>query len=432
MIGRMTGTGAYTTNSLMLGAGGRVAQEVPVFSSSGDETGAIRVTKKEHVRDIYAPATGVAFANQEIEINPGLEASFPWLSQLAANYEEYDLLQCVYTYRSTTTDIGSSTTGQCGTLVMATQYNSSAPAFSDKAEMMGYDGAMSCKLTEDMLHGVECDDSKLSGVDAHYIRTGPVPAGIDRSSYDHAKLNLAIVNAPSGYANQVVGELWVSYTVILRKPKISSGRGDAIQTDMFLQSGANTTLTVAPIGRTNILEAIGNSIGTQLDTSVDNQVGITFPDYYAGDVDIEFRAEVTTSHTKWWQGSLQSGVGGTGNITLVRNMYAAGLGEQSSATNPESYIHCHPNASTSTTATNGVVLVRFRCRVAATTGGIKNKFIIIFDGSTRPSTIHQAVVTVTECTDRLAAKHTMGTGYANNDFIGFRNQSNGYQQIVGY
>jgi hypothetical protein len=33
------------------------------------------------------------FQNQSILLNPGLEASFPWLSQVAQNFEEYEFVQ---------------------------------------------------------------------------------------------------------------------------------------------------------------------------------------------------------------------------------------------------------------------------------------------------------------------------------------------------
>lgn len=146
--GMYTGRGSYVGNSLM---GSTPPQ---VITSAIDETGAVTVSKLEFLSEIYGPPSGDAFNVQKFELNPGLENTFPWLSQVAQNYEEYEFVQLVFSYRSTVTDIGSSTTGQCGTVIMATVYDPSSAVFTDKTAMMGYDGSMSSKTTENMVHGV--------------------------------------------------------------------------------------------------------------------------------------------------------------------------------------------------------------------------------------------------------------------------------------
>lgn len=228
--GLYTGHGAYTANNLMSDAD--ESNSMPMFSSVGDETGAICISHREYITDIYGPTT--AFNVQSYALNPGLEGSFPWLSQLAANYEEYELIQCVYTYRSTTTDIGTTTTGQCGTVIMATNYNPCNPPFSDKPSMMEYAHSMSCKTTESMDHGVECEDSKVAGDSQKYIRTTTVVSNQDLKTYDHGLFQLAVANSPAGFQNQPIGELWVYYTVMLRKPRLYVSLGKNIQVDEFM------------------------------------------------------------------------------------------------------------------------------------------------------------------------------------------------------
>jgi len=236
-LGMYTGQGSYeggdgvVTNSLVDNPG---LEGVPTFSSEGDETGAITITHREFIREIYGPTA--AFENHGFALNPGIEATFPFLAQIAGNYEEYEFNQLLFTFRSTTAEIGTSTTGQVGTMIMATNYNPSNKDFESKFVMMGYDAAQSGKVTSDLVHGVECDNSKLSGTDEKYVRTGPAPIGTDLKDYDHGRFQIAVSNSPAGFADNSLGELWVSYSVTLRKPKLATGLGNSISRSIYMDT----------------------------------------------------------------------------------------------------------------------------------------------------------------------------------------------------
>jgi len=74
----ITGWGDYTVsdNSLLF-----PDRAVPSF---GEDT--IRVKKKEYICDIDGTS---AFSNNFFAVNPGLNDTFPWLSSIANNYEQY-------------------------------------------------------------------------------------------------------------------------------------------------------------------------------------------------------------------------------------------------------------------------------------------------------------------------------------------------------
>jgi hypothetical protein len=117
---------------------------------------------------------------------------------------------------------------------MATQYNANDAPFTDKRVMMQYDGAMSSKVSCEQIQGVECNPAKLSGDQGKYIRNRPVLSDQDKNTYDHGQFNIAIADIPvPTYANQSLGELWVSYTVELRKPKFYSNKGLSITKDIY-------------------------------------------------------------------------------------------------------------------------------------------------------------------------------------------------------
>lgn len=285
--GLYSGRGSYS-NNLIAGGNG----SVPMVSSVRDETGAVTIAHTEYICDIFGPGEigsnqQVPFDNLSFILNPGLEATFPWLSQIAQNFEEYEFVQLIFHYTSTITDIGNSSNGQCGTLTMATDYNPSHKPFSDKNEMLGYAHSFSTKTTESMDHGVECDPVKLAGAAQKYVRSFPTP-GEDAKTYDHGLFQLAISNSPTSLNGQAIGELRVTYKVILRKPKLFTSRGLGISRDMFVTSSnvseASNGLTLWD-GVQKIYAGVNNNLGCKLQ-SVNNGVQVIFPRSFVGPVKI--------------------------------------------------------------------------------------------------------------------------------------------------
>lgn len=118
-LGMYEGMGRYgkgSANSLIKGS----SRAPPRFGSVADETGALIVTNREYVGDVFGPEpTARNFKNRVYELNPGIESTFPWLSQIAQNYEEYEFGQLVFEFKSTVNPSVSGD-GQMGTIVMAT------------------------------------------------------------------------------------------------------------------------------------------------------------------------------------------------------------------------------------------------------------------------------------------------------------------------
>lgn len=359
--GLYEGAGAYTkkrkasskfghANSLITTSKGGMSTDVPSFKSSRDETGALTVSHREFVRDIFGNEKDVNFKNRSLNINPGLETTFPWLSQIAANYEEYELRQCIFSFRSNVAAVTSSgNNGQVGTIIMATNYNVSNPSFASKYVMMQYDGAHSAKTTESQLQGVECDPSKLSGAPGKYVRVSPVLTGQDLKQYDHGLFQIASSGLPDEYANQSIGELWVTYTIVLRKPKFFTGLGLGISrdlfyaTDDFLVGGA----PMLPIFTPNLMTLSKSLIGQQ------NNIGVTIVPINGANGPSLLPDEETAFNNSYtdrmsancllfpasWSGSVaititcncKSGLGSpavrdiaaSGNVKLVKDMYGA-------------------------------------------------------------------------------------------------------------
>lgn len=255
--GLYKGRGQYTTNGLIAGDGAIV----PQFAQ--EDMKQTTITNREFIGDIYGPASNVSFQTTEYALNPGVSKLFGWLSQVAVNFEEYAIKQLIVTYKSTVADFASAS-GQVGQVIMATHYNPTADPFSSKEEMMLYEGGMSCKTTEHMQHGIECDPSKLAGNEYKFIRVGNLPPAEDLKEYDLGRLCMAITGTPATYANQIIGELWVSYTVVLRKPKIASGHAYNIKRDFYIADKHTTPNKSQPAPFNKLIQATRNAAITSI------------------------------------------------------------------------------------------------------------------------------------------------------------------------
>ena len=185
-----------------------------------------------------------SFQTYTFAVNPGIEKTFPWLAQLAANFDEYEFKQLIFTFRSTISNDASTSNGQVGSVIMATDYNAASPIFTDKGTMLQYAGAVSAKVTDNIMEGVECDPRQNAGAAINYVRSAPVLIGQDIKTYDIGTFTMAISGTPANFSNQPIGELWVSYKVALRKPKLYTGLGNSISRDDF--AGATTGTNAIP------------------------------------------------------------------------------------------------------------------------------------------------------------------------------------------
>lgn len=114
-----------------------------------------RIQHREFIRDldlydIFDPVT--------FNLNPTDETVFPWLSNVARNYEMYKFRGIVIGYRGQGTTF--SETGSLGSISLATQYDVQDLHFTTKGEMLSTLFCTSCKPSDSMMHAIECDPNK--------------------------------------------------------------------------------------------------------------------------------------------------------------------------------------------------------------------------------------------------------------------------------
>jgi len=219
-LGKITGMGAYTvnSNSLMTDAG------PPVFSS---KAGSTRLRHREFISDISG---STAFTVNSLILNPGATNTFPWLSQIAQNFETYRLHGMVFEFKSTSADALNSTNTALGTFVMATSYDVLDAIFVNKQQMEAYEFSCSTRPSASAVHPIECDPAQnvlkelyifpgiqgpTTGAGANIVQS--LPPSADPRFYNVGNFCYATVGMQ---ATSVIGELWVSYDVELFKPKL--------------------------------------------------------------------------------------------------------------------------------------------------------------------------------------------------------------------
>lgn len=199
---------------------------VPTFAKANN---GITVQHREYLTDISA--TPSAFGNftefdvGEFTINPGDSDCFPWLSNIAKNFEQYRVNRMVFEYRSMYSDAVVTSNGSLGSVILATQYNAYGATFTEKASMENYQFSQSVKPSVSVLHTVEC--AKGQTQEPLYVRSPDVlVAAGDKRMYDLGVFNIATVGIPLPQAvtnaATPLGELWVTYDITFFKPKLLS------------------------------------------------------------------------------------------------------------------------------------------------------------------------------------------------------------------
>lgn len=213
ILSQITGFGDYKVNTNTVVAGNSVAS----FRQGGD---GVTICHREFLKDIVG---SVDFELQDFPINPGLLTTFPWLSQVAVNFEEFEMMGLVFEYRPSSGSAISSTSSALGVVIMATDYDVLNPLFATKQQMESYEYSNSMVPFQVCMHPVECKRN-VNVLNNLYVREGPVPASADQRFYDMGRFQIATQGMQSAY---VVGELWVSYDVRLRKPRLPASTPSA-------------------------------------------------------------------------------------------------------------------------------------------------------------------------------------------------------------
>jgi len=216
--------------------------------SSRTPHGSTIVTHKEFIQDIDGSS---AFSILGFDVQPGLPVSFPWLSSLAGNFQQYRIKSCEYVFRSTSADSVSAATN-LGSVMLVHESDPSAPAPVSKQDILTMAGVRDTKPSLSVKCPLDVNRRRTNAENTHYVRgPGGIPSGASKKEYDYGTFYIATQNC----AQNTIGELWVVYTIELMRPQQND--------DMLFRS---VELIVGDPSLVTKTDPFGGAIVSQLET----------------------------------------------------------------------------------------------------------------------------------------------------------------------
>ncbi len=208
----------------------------------------------EQVQEV-AGSTNTFSLQSNYSLNPGLSTTFPWLSQVCAQYEAYKFKYIRFIYMPY---VSSATAGY---IAMNCDYNatdSPSSEFTTKQSFCDYDGTTQSNSWEASVFSVRCPNKQ--GPDNRAIRFGTLSGSYDLNLYDHGTFNLA-VGSQTGTAN--IGTLYVDYAVELYRPRVNYG---AVNSGYAHFTSSTSVSATNPLGTSQT--TVSNNMGVSISGKV--------------------------------------------------------------------------------------------------------------------------------------------------------------------
>lgn len=270
-VGRIFGSGDYSLgqapvyNSLWKGTEGLKQTKANPFLTFGEKS--IRIRHREYLCDIFSAPTASTFQVHNYNISPTVLATFPWLSQIAMNYQQWRPHGIVVEFKSTSGNALNSTNTALGSVIIAPDMNPATfnLAFQNKTEMLNYAGAADGKPSSCIVVGIECDPNKLPMKEYYTRSNGNFVGGVnDIRLTDLCSFGVAT----SGFqgTNVNIGELYIIYDIELMNPQmLQPGSGNifargTLQTSSLVNQVAGTTTAGILGANSTITTVAGNMV----------------------------------------------------------------------------------------------------------------------------------------------------------------------------
>jgi len=266
---RSRGRGRKKNNNMLVSApvaSGRVrVSQKPkmVTQRNGD----CSVVHREYITDIKASGDG-SFRVLPFAVNPGQSVTFPWLSRVAANYESYKFKRLDFLYET------EAPTSTPGTVILTVDYDAEDQPPADKTQAMSYRSSVRSPPWAPCAHRSLSED--LNKAKSNYVRVGAQPNGTDIRQYDIGNLFVMTMGQP---ADQVAGELFVEYEVLLMTPIFENAAANGVAGGKFLSSG--TTSNDNPFGD-GAIHSGADTVGFTM--TADSKVLVKQPGVYVASI----------------------------------------------------------------------------------------------------------------------------------------------------
>ncbi len=212
----ITGSGDYrfTPSSLVHGTMG--TGHSPSFGRTQ-----FRMRRRELIGTVVSSPTAGEFSMATYRVNPGLVATFPWLSGISNNFESWKPHGVALEFVSSSGDAVGSTNTALGTVILAPQYNPYGNDPTDRLTLEGFPGAQSCVPSSNLLLGLECRPRDRQAATLLIRNSNVNTAAFGSSSdslFDLCDVFIATVGCQG--SSVTLGELWITYDVELFNPVV--------------------------------------------------------------------------------------------------------------------------------------------------------------------------------------------------------------------
>lgn len=235
----------------------RIVTRRPTVSTKKGRGASTVVTHRELITGSVVGSTSFTILPANVyALNPGLPNSFPLLSGIAKNYEEYRWRYIRFLW------VPIAPTSAQGDVIMIQEYDANAPQPSSEVDAVNHAGSMTCNIWKDCTATFNGPALHSTGT-RRYVRTTAV-AG-DPKTYDSGIFYLGINNTADSTTK--IGKLFVEYSVELFVPRNPSLQG-SLPTTVAIWQNSNaqpiTTATNTPLLYNTSLTS--NSLGITLAT----------------------------------------------------------------------------------------------------------------------------------------------------------------------
>jgi len=316
-LSRWLGSGDYTVGSntivkkVMKGS-----DSIPMMHQDGQS---IVVRHKEYLGEVFGSEN--FRVNQSFELNPGNSSTFPWLSGVAAHFQEYKIRGLVFHYVPTSGSAVSSLNAALGSVMLQTSYRSTDTQPTSKVEILNEYCSNESVPSEPFAHPVECDPRE-NPFNVQYVRTGAVPTGDSKLLYDLGITHIAV--SGQQITDKALGDLWITYEIELKKPILESNVTSQVLSRQL-------EFLTGPFTGSTLFSSIPTSVRGSLEITTSGNT-VTFPKGAIGFYMVTMRiASTGAGFTAFNAGSsptyVNCGPANTvGTTTFSRNVLTAGAG----------------------------------------------------------------------------------------------------------
>lgn len=201
-------------NNTIMGVQTPMAKQIPMMHRNKET---IRVTRREFIRNIDMTVAST-FISAVLDCKDS--QVFPWLSSIAPAFQEWKVLGMVFEFRSLSANALAAGTASMGSVSIAHMYDATEGTPTTKTSLLANMFSVSCKPSESMMMPIECDEEETPAQPLFVrINEQKVGLGPDLRFSTFGRLLIQTEGAPVAYT--ACGELWVTYDLLLLKPRRS-------------------------------------------------------------------------------------------------------------------------------------------------------------------------------------------------------------------